>query len=534
MSIRILDHIKVLCYLKSQSPNNVSRKDLADRFFEGKLKKVDSVCGNLIECNLVSSRSGTNGGYYYDPQPDLNGLKDKELEALFNGFTYINQEELNDINLFIDEDKNLERFSSINLGGAPMIKNLKTNNYNITENEKEIMNNITDAIRKKYKLRINYTKSVLDKDGYPEKFECVIAPINFTVYNGLVYLNLIYYHYHNGKPTNEESLRAWIVSKIEILEHLENQKFEVSEDFKEKIKNRFPYEISEFDKETIFPIKIKFEGYNTFNRTFKNYYYDKINLDKPYSIVEIKTKSYWECVNNLLSLGNTFEFKEKEKSKPVRELYFRKLENLLSDKNITETEKETINELNDAIRNKYKLKIKYKDSKLDENGIPKSYKFLIAPISFINYNGSAYLNLYKYSSSNKDEKELCTWLISKIEILNHLKNEKFKIDNKDFERINNKLPYEINEFNEEITFPIKVKYEGYNLFNRTFKHYYNDKLELDKPYSIVEIKTRSYKECYSNLLSLKNTFEFLEKEKSKPVRDLYFKNLEELLRKRDN
>ena len=534
MSKRFLEQLEVLCYLKSQMPNLVSRQELADNFYNGDLRKVENVCKNLIECNLVSSRSGTNGGYYYDPSNYINGLTSDNIESFLNGFTYISQEELNKINFSIGDNEVLERYSTTNLGGAPMIKDLRVNNYKFTPDEIKIIDDIIDARRKQYKLRINYTKSALDKDGNPEKFECVIAPISFTVFNGLIYLNLIYYHYHDGKPTKRESLRAWIVSKIEILEHLENEKYEISENFIEQIKNRLPYEIADYDNETTFPIKVKFEGYNTFNKTFKNYYYDKIDLNKPYSIVEIKTKSYLECFSNLLSLGDTFEFVENEKSKPVRDIYFRKLGELLSYKNLSNNELDKISKIKHASKYKYKLMIKYADSKLNESGNPKTYLLKIAPINITTINGSLYLNLFYYpNKNNDDEKELCTWLVNRIEILRCLRDEGFEVSKNTWDTINSKLPYEIKDFDKEITFPIKVYNAGYNTFNRTFSYYYKDQIDFSKPYSIVEIKTRSYKECYSNLLSLKNNFEFVEKEKSKPVRDLYFNCLEELLRKKD-
>ena len=325
---KILQYLRVLCYLKSQSPDFISRQELANRFFDGKLKRCETACKHLIDGGLISSRPGTFGGYTYDPTFKMKGLSTSDLNTTLNEYTYSEKRELNKVNLSISDNEVIERLSKITLAGIPLISNLKVDNFSVSPKEEELMVDITDAIRAGYKLKIHYISSQLNEDGSINEYDCVVCPINFIIFNGAAYLNAYYEKQKDSKPTGERVRRTFVLNRIKVLKHLENDKFVLSNDDRIRIKNKLPYELYDQDPAINFPIRLNYTGYNCFNRVFKNYYYEEVRIDKPYSIITICTKSYWECMGNLLALGNTFEFMETKFSKPVRDLYLDTIEKL--------------------------------------------------------------------------------------------------------------------------------------------------------------------------------------------------------------
>ena len=325
---KIIQYLRVLCYLKSQSPDFVSRQKIADKFFDGGTKKVETVCKHLIDAKLVSSKPGSQGGYTYDPTFIMHGLNTSDVNTALNEYTYSEKMELNKINLSINNNEVIERLSKMSFAGIPLISDLKINAVYVSPNEEKLMVDITDAIRGTYKIKINYTSSQLNEDNTVNSFDCVVGPINFIIFNGAAYLNAYYYKIKDSKPTGERVLRTYVLNRIKVLKHLENENFAVTNDDRLRIKNKLPYELYDQDNEIRFPIKLHYRGYNCFNRVFKNYYCNDIKIDQCYSIVFVTTKSYMECVGNLLALGNTFEFIDSKECKPVKDLYSKTLEDL--------------------------------------------------------------------------------------------------------------------------------------------------------------------------------------------------------------
>ncbi len=325
---KILQYLRVLCYLKSQSPDYVSRQELTDKFFNGKYKRCETTCKHLNEAGLISSRPGTCGGYTYDPTFIMKGLKTSDLNTTLNEYTFSEKRELNKINLSISDNEVIDRLSKISLAGIPLISDLKIDNFTVSVKEEELMVDITDAIRAGYKIKIHYISSQLNEDGSVNEFDCVVCPINFIIFNGAAYLNAYYEKHKDSKPTGERVRRTYVLNRIKVLKHLENDKFVVSNDDRLRIKNKLPYELYDQDMMVSFPIKLNYTGYNCFNRVFKNYYNKQVRIDRPSCIINITTKSYLECVGNLLALGNTFEFVEDKLSKPVRSLYLDTIEKI--------------------------------------------------------------------------------------------------------------------------------------------------------------------------------------------------------------
>lgn len=325
---KVLQYLKVLCYLKSQNPDYISRRQIAEKFFNGKIKTAENICKHLIDANLISSRPGTLGGYTYDPKKDMNNLKGSDLNCMLNDYSYNNKAELNKINLSISEEDVIDRLSKLSFAGIPLVSNLKVDSGSVSEKEERLMIDITDAIRGSYKLRIKYTASQLNEDGSVNSFECIVSPINFTIFNGVAYLNAYYEKIKDSRPTGEKVRRVYVLNRIEILEHLECQNFAVNNEDRIKIKSRLPYELYDSDEEITFPIRVYYQGYNCFNRVFKNYYNTSIDIKKHSSIVYLTTKSYLECCGNLLALGNTFEFLDAKYSKKVRDLYLKTIDEI--------------------------------------------------------------------------------------------------------------------------------------------------------------------------------------------------------------
>lgn len=325
---KILQYLRVLCYLKSQSPDFVSRQTLADKFFDGGSKKVETVCKHLIDAGLISSKPGSQGGYTYDPSFIMKGLHNSDVNTTLNDYTFSEKMELNKINLSISNNEVIDRLSRMSFAGIPLISDLKINSGYVSTKEEKLMVDITDAIRDSYKIRINYTSSQLNEDNTVNSFDCTVAPINFVIFNGAAYLNAYYYKIKDSKPTGEKVLRTYVLNRIVVLKHLENEHFAVANEDRLRLKNKLPYELYDQDEEICFPIKLFYRGYNCFNRVFKNYYCNDIKIDQCYSYVNILTKSYMECVGNLLALGNTFEFIDSEESKPIQDLYLKTLEEL--------------------------------------------------------------------------------------------------------------------------------------------------------------------------------------------------------------
>ncbi len=325
---KILQYLRVLCYLKSQSPDFVSRQTLADNFFNGNTKKVETVCKHLNDAGLISSKPGAQGGYTYDPNFNMQNLRTCDVNSALNEFTYSEKMELNKINLSITNNEVIDRLSKMSFAGIPLISDLKINAGYVSIKEEKLMVDITDAIRDSYKIKINYTSSQLNDDNTVNSFDCVVGPINFVIFNGAAYLNAYYYKIKDGKPTGERVLRTYVLNRIKVLKHLENENFAVTNDDRVRLKNKLPYELYDQDEEISFSIKLYYRGYNCFNRVFKNYYCNDIKIDQCYTYVNVITKSYLECVGNLLALGNTFEFVDSKDSKPIKDLYLKTLEEL--------------------------------------------------------------------------------------------------------------------------------------------------------------------------------------------------------------
>ena len=328
-SEKFLKYFYLLCYLKTHSPEYVSRKELADKFFSGNLKTCEKYCTTLRNSKLVSSKTGVSGGYTYDPCINDTSLTGQDINKLLNELTYKDLEELNKVNLAISDNSVIIRLSKLNYNGLPLLTNLKFNQSILTKKEEQVMIDITDAIRLKHKIKINYISSTIENEkGCVNVYEIKVCPINFTIYNGVAYLNAYYERIVDSKPCGYYSKRNYVVNRIESVTHLEGEKFEINEEDIEILRNKFPYELYDSDPEIEVKICLKYEGFNCFNRVFKNYYSDLIDYRKKEVIIPIKTKSYRECCGNLLALGITFDFLDN--TNKVAELYRITLIHLLS------------------------------------------------------------------------------------------------------------------------------------------------------------------------------------------------------------
>ncbi len=329
-SDKFLEYLKVLCYLKSRSPEYVKGNELKDLFFDGSKKKLETCVKTLRESNLIDSNSGSQGGYTYSPYFDKKDILGKNIDKLLNNFTFNNVEELNRINLSINGEENIKKIKELSFGSLALVNDLKYDSTILSSKEKKIMLNIVDAIRDKHKIKIKYIASNLNDDDSINIYEVVLAPINFYIFNGICYLNAYYEKIHDKKLTGELVTRRYVVNRIDenSIIHLDTEHFKIKSKDKEIIKNKLPYEIYDSNNELVFKIKLSYVGYNCFNRTFKNYYSDFIEYKEKYSIIEIKTKSYLECTSNLLSLGNTFEFIDSNESQIIKELYLKTIDEL--------------------------------------------------------------------------------------------------------------------------------------------------------------------------------------------------------------
>ncbi len=329
---KFLEYLRVICYLKSRSPEYIKAKEIAEKFFNGSEKKVEACAKALKEAHLVDSVSGANGGYTYSPNFKKDDILGRSIDPYLKSLTFDNTLELNKINLSIQNNDTIDRLKELTFGGLTLISNMKFEATLLSKKEEKIMLDVADAIRDKHKIKVKYVASSLTIDNKINIYEIILCPISFYIFNGSCYLNAYYETTHNGKGTGIFKKRTYVLNRIDEnnIIHIDNEHFEINEDDLKIIKNKLPYEIYSSDEELKFKIRLSFRGYNCFNRTFKNYYSESIDYKSPYSIIEIKTKSYLECMSNLLNLGDTFEFVNIKESKKVGELYINTIKNLSS------------------------------------------------------------------------------------------------------------------------------------------------------------------------------------------------------------
>lgn len=181
---------------------------------------------------------------------------------------------------------------------------------------------------------------------------------------------------------------------------------------------------------------------------------------------------------------------------------------IFSNSNISEEDIKKMVQITEAIYLKTSIKITYqKDGNF--------FDAYINPICFKNYDGVVYL--FAYYSDNIHVYDLRKLMFKGYQ------ERQFKIRSEDLEHIR-KLPnHEIYGADIVCSFKVRVYKVAYNRFKKAFKDLVQ--LNYDSTFTDVTIKTRSYREVVSLLLSLGANVEFLEKDN-----DVYRLYKEELYR----
>ena len=316
MSSKFVDTLNILLLLKSVCPNYLPREQIAEKIGIKNVKKIDPYIKTLKSAGLIDGKPGRSGGLYYNPQKEVNDKTkiDQRLSTL--GFDNI--EELSKLSFLISDEKLLKRINEITLDGVNLIPNLRIDDFSFSKEDQDKMLILTEAISLHRNVRFTHLKE--------NSYEATVSPICFSLFNGQIYLNANYFKVKDKKVSKESTLKIFLLAKISNIEIIDNSTSQVKKEDFEAIQNRYPYEIFDKDKELNIKIRLFNKGYSVFLRTFKNYGHDLIDFTKEFVDLIIPTKSYYECLRNLLTLGETFEFLDKDNS--VFRLYQETIENI--------------------------------------------------------------------------------------------------------------------------------------------------------------------------------------------------------------
>ncbi len=184
---------------------------------------------------------------------------------------------------------------------------------------------------------------------------------------------------------------------------------------------------------------------------------------------------------------------------------------IFSNSNIDKETVEKMVKITEAIYLKNTIKISYQ----------RNYEYFdvyVAPICFKNYDGVVYLFAYYRD-------QIHAYDLRKVEFVSYLERT-YEIRPNDIENIKKMPNHEIYGNDPVCAFRIRVNQLAYNRFKKAFKD--AAKLSYDEPVSIVTIKTKSYREVISLLLSIGSNIEFVDKDND--VYRLYKDEVEKIAR----
>lgn len=168
---------------------------------------------------------------------------------------------------------------------------------------------------------------------------------------------------------------------------------------------------------------------------------------------------------------------------------------IFSNSNISQEDIEKMTKITEAIYLKRSIKITY-----EKKG--NYFDAYICPICFKNYDGVVYLFAYYRDS-------IRVYDLRKVDFKDY-QDRQYTIKKEDVEHIK-KLPnHEIYGSDVPCSFTIRVYKIAYNRFKKSFKDLV--KLNYESTYTDVMIKTKSYHEVVSLLLSLGSNVEFVDKD----------------------